>query len=153
MCFIWTDAVAQDSVVINYTYDNLDRLVEMDRSDGALVEFNYDEVSNTTSDTLSINLDSDTDGDQISDQNDNCIEVQNVSQRDTDQDGYGNACDADFNNDGLVNLQDYITFRQAFGGDTSVDADFDGDGLVDIKDYRVFGQLFDKAPGPSGLAP
>ena len=47
------------------------------------------------------------DGDGIGDACDNCTLVSNADQRDTDADGYGNMCDADFNGDGVVNVTDY----------------------------------------------
>lgn len=48
----------------------------------------------------------DFDGDGIPDIRDNCRIVVNTDQRDTDQDGNGNLCDADLNNDGLANSLD-----------------------------------------------
>ena len=45
----------------------------------------------------------DTDGDGVLDLDDNCVVVANPAQRDTDGDGLGNFCDADLNNDGIVN--------------------------------------------------
>ena len=44
----------------------------------------------------------DVDGDSIPDVADNCIRIPNEPQRDTDGDGFGDICDADFDNDGLV---------------------------------------------------
>ena len=40
----------------------------------------------------------DTDGDGILDDTDNCLDVANADQRDTDGDGFGNRCDTDLNN-------------------------------------------------------
>ena len=98
---------------------------------------------------------SDTDGDGMHDNIDNCINVANADQRDTDGDGYGNACDADLvNTDGLniVNLSDYSVFRSVFGT-ADPDADFNGDGIVNLSDYSIFRAAFGKAPGPSCCAP
>jgi hypothetical protein len=67
----------------------------------------------------------DTDGDGIPDDVGNCIDVFNPDQRDTDGDGCGNRCDADLNNDGIINFADLAIFRALFG----------------------------KPPGPSALAP
>ena len=44
----------------------------------------------------------DTDGDGIADELDNCLNKSNPAQIDTNSDGYGNACDADYNNDGVI---------------------------------------------------
>ena len=47
-------------------------------------------------------LAADSDGDGVDDAADNCIEDPNASQVDADGDGCGNACDADFSQDGTV---------------------------------------------------
>ena len=58
----------------------------------------------------------DSDGDGIPDSEDNCIEVPNESQCDSDGDGFGNDCDADFDNNGFVNFVDVALFRvRGFG--------------------------------------
>jgi uncharacterized protein (TIGR03790 family) len=44
----------------------------------------------------------DLDGDGIANPLDNCLDLANADQRDTDGDGYGNLCDADLDNDGVV---------------------------------------------------
>ncbi len=90
----------------------------------------------------------DTDGDGVTDDLDNCTLVANADQRDTNADGYGNICDADFTGDLLVNLSDYSVFRSAFGT-ADPDADFNGDGVVNLSDYSIFRASFGKAPGPS----
>jgi len=100
----------------------------------------------------------DSDGDGIKDDLDNCIQHSNVSQLDTDADGYGNRCDADLNNSSTVNITDYSIFGSHFGsvvGDANYnpDADFNGSGSINITDYSIFGSLWAKPPGPSALAP
>ena len=42
----------------------------------------------------------------IADALDNCTLIPNADQRDTNDDGYGNLCDADLNDDGIVNAVD-----------------------------------------------
>ncbi|MEM6641007.1 MAG: thrombospondin type 3 repeat-containing protein [Pseudomonadota bacterium] len=94
----------------------------------------------------------DSDGDGVADDADNCIEVANADQRDTDGDLYGNLCDADLNNDLTVNVLDLGIFRTVFFSDNA-DADFNGDGVVNISDLGILRALFFRAPGPSGTAP
>jgi Big-like domain-containing protein/thrombospondin type 3 repeat protein len=102
--------------------------------------------------TVTVSVIHDADGDGVPDEVDNCIYVWNPDQRDTDGDGYGNVCDADLNNDGIVNFEDLAIFRQRFGTNNP-DADFDGNGIVNFADLARLRQLFLKPPGPSGLHP
>jgi uncharacterized repeat protein (TIGR01451 family) len=104
----------------------------------------------------------DTDGDGIPDRLDNCIHVPNGpdapdagghSQRDTDGDGFGNVCDADLNNDGMVTVTDFMILRSRLNT-SDPDADLDGDGQVTRADYLILLRgLLNKPPGPSGLVP
>ena len=82
----------------------------------------------------------DTDDDGIADGVDNCPLTANANQRDTDGDGLGSLCDADLDNDGVVNLRDYGMFRQRFGT-ADPDADFNGSGLVTNSDFAIFRSL------------
>jgi Thrombospondin type 3 repeat len=99
----------------------------------------------------------DTDNDTVVDSLDNCVLVPNAGTRfcDTDQDGYGNACDPDTNNDGVVGGPDFGTFTASFGatGATGANvADLNCDGVVGGPDFGTFTSTFGKAPGPSGLS-
>jgi hypothetical protein len=95
-------------------------------------------------------IEKDSDGDGIPDSQDNCILVPNKDQLDTDGDGYGNACDADLNNDGFVNSLDLVLMRGMFAR-RGVAGDLDGNGIVNSLDLSRFGALFGKAPGPSAF--
>ncbi|NJN53041.1 MAG: hypothetical protein HC809_16035 [Gammaproteobacteria bacterium] len=88
----------------------------------------------------------DNDGDAIADNLDNCAYHSNIDQRDSDSDGHGNACDADLNNDDVVNALDLGLFKQRFGT-RDPDADLNGDGVVNVLDWGVLKRLFGKAPG------
>jgi len=92
----------------------------------------------------------DADADGIFYLNDNCTEVANADQRDTDADGYGNMCDADLNNDNMINAVDLGMFRQRYFS-SDADADLNGDGIVNAIDLGMFKQMFGSLPGPSGL--
>ena len=59
----------------------------------------------------------DADGDGVPDASDNCTLVANPTQLDADVDGYGNICDADLNNNGLVTTSDYTILRNRSGHD------------------------------------
>jgi subtilisin family serine protease len=79
----------------------------------------------------------DSDTDNIPDLDDNCRLTANSTQRDTDTDGYGNACDCDLSNDGVVNQTDFMQFRSHWGTGEAV-ADFNGDGVVNQTDFMIF---------------
>ncbi|MCP5128559.1 MAG: thrombospondin type 3 repeat-containing protein [Pseudomonadales bacterium] len=93
----------------------------------------------------------DADSDGIADNSDNCTLVANASQLDTDGDGIGNACDADLNNDCIVNFIDLARMKSVFFG-TDADADLNGDGVVNFIDLVVMRLMFFGAPGPAAGA-
>ncbi|RMF97489.1 MAG: hypothetical protein D6727_05475 [Gammaproteobacteria bacterium] len=123
-----------------------------------------DAGSRTASTMLAITVNppaADSDGDGVPDSTDNCIDVANGplipdaggnSQLDADGDGYGNSCDADFDNSGFVNFADLGQFRAVFGTADPV-ADMDGNGFVNFADLALFRNAFGAPPGPSGIAP
>lgn len=92
----------------------------------------------------------DADDDFVLDVSDNCINVDNADQLDADNDGFGNACDTDLNNDCVTNFLDVTLFSKLFLTDDMV-ADFDGSGVVNFIDYALMTQQFLGEPGPSGL--
>ncbi len=102
-------------------------------------------------------IDADQDGDGIADTVDNCTLASNPAQRDTDLDGYGNACDPDLNNDGVVDSADFDLLRAVFFTAaprlnplrlltmlTSM-----ATVPLSIGDYVLFRSLLGAAPGPS----
>lgn len=93
----------------------------------------------------------DSDNDGIDDTLDNCIEIANLNQHDSNGDGFGNLCDADLDGNNIVNFADLSLFRLAFRSNNS-DADFDGSGFVNFADLSIFRALFGKPPGPAGIS-
>ncbi len=115
-------------------------------------EYDVDQVV-----TLKVNITPDWDKDGREDWQDNCVYYSNYGQVNTNDDDYGNACDADFNNDGEVDINDYIIFSQKFGcevGDPCYWDDVDiapHDGVIDINDYFRFSELYGKSLEETGL--
>ena len=93
----------------------------------------------------------DIDSDGIDETTDNCQFVANPDQIDGDGDGIGNLCDADLNNDCIVNTLDLGLFRDVFFS-TDAAADFNGDGIVNAQDLGILRTLFFAPPGPSTQA-
>ena len=106
----------------------------------------------------------DTDGDGVVDLVDNCEAVANgplagacSSQEDANANGYGNACEADWDQDGIVGSSDFLIFSASFGsvpGDPhwAPHVDSDCDGTIGGSDFLLFSSQFGDPPGPSGLA-
>ena len=106
--------------------------------------------------------DSDLDG--IVDTSDNCVDVPNGpdlgtnscnDQLDGDNDGFGNPCDTDTDNDGgatLIDVSATLAAAGAVSSDPNFDFDCDGGAtLIDVS--RVLADAAAvTAPGPSGLA-
>jgi len=100
----------------------------------------------------------DADGDGVTDADDNCTLVSNQSQLDSNGDGFGNACDPDYNDDNAVGLTDFNHLRSQFGktsADPLFDADVDsnGDGGIGLADFNTMRSRFGGAPGPAGALP
>jgi hypothetical protein len=98
----------------------------------------------------------DQDQDGVGNPEDNCLAVANADQRDTNLDGFGNLCDADFDGNLVVNVGDFGVFKAAYlkgQGDPGYnpDADFDGDAVINVSDFGVFKSMYLGVPGPSGL--
>ncbi|MGD9504758.1 MAG: dockerin type I domain-containing protein [Syntrophobacteraceae bacterium] len=94
----------------------------------------------------------DQDSDGIPDSADNAYLTANANQEDSDGDGWGNAADADYNNDGVVSAKDLATLQKAFGA-TSGDAnynenvDMNSDSKINSRDLNSLRTRFgDSAP-------
>jgi len=105
---------------------------------------------------------SDIDSDGVGDVCDNCREVANPVQRDTNsgvddntslagEQHYGNICDPDFNNNGLVGLEDFNTWRTYYRQTVPpapADVDLNGNGIIDLGDHNIWRSYYRSAPGP-----
>ncbi len=97
----------------------------------------------------------DSDADGFADNVDNCRSTSNSSQLDSDGDGHGNLCDADFNNDNFVNALDLAILQRAFGSLSGVanynaSADMNGDGRINALDLALFQSRFGRPVGEQG---
>ncbi len=113
----------------------------------------------------------DADLDGVRDDLDNCSQVANADQADVDAGSdddsslpgvqhYGDACDADLDDDGLVGPSDFFAvFRPCLGADVTVtpsclEADLDGDGVVAPADFFTsLRPALGLAPGPGVTEP
>ena len=123
---------------------------------------NIDEYSNGTNPVV-VNSDTiDTDSDGVTDVLDNCPTVANGvaedNQLDTDSDGTGNACDADDDNDTVLDASDVFPLDSTESSDfdsdgtgDNADTDDDGDGMSDV--FEVLYNLNSKDAGDAGLDP
>jgi hypothetical protein len=101
----------------------------------------------------------DSDSDGVFDVLDNCVDVPNgpPSDCDTDNDGYGNICDGDFDEDNFVFPGDFDIWFADFSGPgydvSGTGTDMDCDGYVFPSDFDLWFPYFSGsgAPGPSGL--
>jgi hypothetical protein len=75
-----------------------------------------------------------------------------ISQDDTDFDGCGNLCDADYDDSGAVGWPDYFEFRAAFGtGDQEKCHIEPIPGCAPgVPDFGYMATHFGSVPGPSG---
>lgn len=108
----------------------------------------------------------DIDGDLACDLIDNCVLLPDPAEFDADGDDYGNLCDADFDNTGLVTIGDFVTIRACFdktvpasgplADPTCSESDMVKTSLVNIGDFNYWRTSFlgTQVPGPAcGFAP
>ena len=94
----------------------------------------------------------DSDNDGICLEDDTCSAIQDASNLDVDSDGYGNACDVDYDNDCLQNSVDFNIFKLDFLVAATSNTDCNGDTLTNSVDFNCFKTGFLSPPGPTGVA-
>ncbi len=149
----------QGDTMVWFTYDTFDVVGGQVPVDGvySLIRASLEQAVNTPVNFAGVGgrvLDpiADFDADGHLDPQDNCLLAANAPQRDTDADSYGNRCDADFNNDGVINFADVGAMKVVFFT-ANADADLNGDGAVNFADLGILKESVFGAPGPSGLLP
>ncbi|MEL7450521.1 MAG: hypothetical protein AAFN78_15010 [Pseudomonadota bacterium] len=95
-------------------------------------------------------ISSDSDADGFVDPVDNCPNVVNSDQRDTDGDGIGNWCDADLSNNCAVNFVDLALMKSVFFS-ADANADLNGDSSVNFTDLGIMKASFFQPPGPGAF--
>jgi hypothetical protein len=83
---------------------------------------------------------------------DNCDVVYNPTQTDNDTDGFGDACDCDYDNNNLCDGTDFLTLGSWFGQivpPAPADVDQDDSLIVDGPDFLALGSGFGQPPGTS----
>jgi hypothetical protein len=93
----------------------------------------------------------DVDGDGINNDSDNCLEAWNIMQDDTDVDGYGNLCDADYDNTGVVSFDNFLGFAGAFGLTSDPEKCHEEPipgCVVGFNDFLFFAGAYGFPPGP-----
>ncbi len=75
-----------------------------------------------------------------------------MNQSDSDEDGYGNICNPDLDNNLIVQATDLAIFKPLFFT-TDPHADFDCNGIVQAADLAIMKKSFILPPGPSCIAP
>jgi hypothetical protein len=64
---------------------------------------------------------------------------------------FGNDCDADFNDDCLVQFTDLGEMKSVFFQPGGLEEDMNGDDIVNFADLGLLGARFFLPPGPSGV--
>jgi len=128
-------------------------------SDGLTV-VGYGDNDSADDEGFIVDLTTDLDNDGDLDNDDNCLVVSNASQADSDSDGYGDACDADYDNNGIVDAFDYLDFAYCYNngigatmpksGESCALADHKDDGVLGGSDSLLYGaQSVRGEEGPS----
>jgi len=150
--YISEESCTVDANQVDSRFDLIEILLDRD-ADGRADLLEDKNVNGIVDTSESDPLVPDADNDTVLDGLDNCMFKFNDPQRDTDNDGYGNVCDADFNNNGIVDPLDFSLLKSVLGSPFAPDQDLNGNGIVDPLDFSVLKSKLGQPPGPSGLVP
>jgi len=160
--FALTNFLTVDTTSLPDTWDTFEIPIVIDASlDGQIFQIGFASTATNFEESgvfydnvsLAAGVD-DTDEDGVADDVDNCTDDANPQQIDSNGDGFGNVCDADLNNDCLINFLDLGQMKSVFFSNDA-DADLvgpgnsDPDGLVNFFDLGRMKATFFGAPGPS----
>ncbi len=153
----------EDGTVIKYYYDDVGNRAQKIISK-TFVDSDGDGVSDERDNCPYTHNagQSDADNDGVGDVCDNCREAYNPDQWDSNSEEddnisisgeqhYGNICDPDFNNNGIVGLEDFNEFRRYFRQTVPPgpgDIDMNGNGIIGLDDFSILRRYFRKIPGP-----
>ena len=137
------------SPVSNSIYDSNDNLASTSQSNNTVTlntDTDGDGLTNSLDNcaTVSNTTQLDSDGDGVGDLCDNCVNISNSNQANSDGDTQGNVCDLDDDNDGVPDSEDAFPTSATESIDTdgdgigdNADPDADNDGILDISDNCV----------------
>jgi gliding motility-associated-like protein len=108
-------------------------VVKVQVSDGTNDVVKEIEITVTNDNTLS-DLNNDKDNDGIADKDDNCPDIPNPDQKDTDGDGQGDVCDTDDDGDGIPDVDETDDDLDGDGKPNYLDDDSDGDDIPDSEE-------------------
>lgn len=157
----WDEVARYDGLNNSFTDITID-LPQLAGATTAQVRFRFESDSSVTEDGWYVDdirlrgagpqcLTGDTDSDGIADGIDNCTQIANADQRDTNGDGFGNICDPDLDNNGTVNFVDLSLLQGSFFLPGDLDSDFNGDGQTNFADLAVMANFFFGSPGPAAF--
>jgi DMSO/TMAO reductase YedYZ molybdopterin-dependent catalytic subunit len=104
---------------------------------------------------MPVRVEPDTDGDGVPDSQDNCPNTFNPSQRDSDGDGTGDACDTgcpDLDGRSAVSFRDFALFASAWRAHDreTPPGDWNADGVINALDLQVLAQYWLSDCHPAG---
>ncbi|HVJ13884.1 MAG TPA: VWA domain-containing protein [Polyangiaceae bacterium] len=140
----WTNTALQDTTAtLTYEITHVSASLGGDKPVHSSVSYVDDQGNALDVPSLQVSVSGcDRDSDGVVDESDNCVDVANADQLDTDSDGAGDACDSDDDSDGVEDGEDNCVVTanadqldtDSDGAGDACDSDDDGDGVDDGSD-------------------